>query len=77
MATWKVFCTMPVFATITVDADNEDEAIEAAMQYASLTGYVGNGGTDKMVGTGDSNVSLEPGDGPIEGGGFDITAEPA
>lgn len=77
MAKWEVNCAIPVFLTITVDADSEEQAIDAAMEAASLGSYVGNGGIDKLIGTSKSNVSLEPGDIVLEDPPFKITVEAA
>lgn len=75
MPTYKVDCAMPVFLSITVEADDEADAIDKAYEHMSLTGFCGNGGTDKLIGTYEPNVSLEPGDSPLEGNGWQITAE--
>ena len=59
MATWKVYGSIPVSVTVTVDADTKEDAIEVAYEeFEGLTNYAGNGGTDKIIGTSDENVSL-------------------
>ena len=67
MPKYEVYVTIPVFAAIKVEAEDSEEAIDKAWGYSGLTGYCGNGGTDKLVGTYEQNVSLEPGDSPLEG----------
>jgi hypothetical protein len=60
---FRVYGTTVVNVTIEVEADNEAAAIEAAYQeFGGLTGYAGNGGMGKLVGTSDQNVSLDPDD---------------
>lgn len=56
---YEVYGTIKVHVTFTVDAENEESAIEKAMDECDgLTAYAGNGGMDKIVGTSDSRVSL-------------------
>ena len=74
MKTYSVNFSMPVHFNVEVEAENEDAAIEAAMDYASLTGYAGNGGTRKLVGVSDECVSIEAGECVLEGDGWKITA---
>lgn len=62
MTKFNVCFTVPVFVTVTIDAPNEEDAIEEAAEYASLTQFAGNNGYDKLVGVTGSNVSVEPGD---------------
>jgi hypothetical protein len=62
-----VRAVVPVHLSVAVDASDEDEAIECAMGVAYLTGFAGNGGTNKLVGTTEENVSLEPGECALEG----------
>jgi hypothetical protein len=58
--TFKVYGTVRVGVTITVEAADEQEAYKEADQlFPGLTHYVGNGGTDQIVGVNDSNVSLD------------------
>jgi hypothetical protein len=60
---FRVYGTTVVNVAIEVEADNEAAAIEAAYQeFGGLTGYAGNGGMGKLVGTYDSNINLEPDD---------------
>ncbi len=75
--TYKVSCSIPVHLTITVQAESDADAIERALEYAALDIYVGNGGSDKLVGTGESCVSIEPGDSVLEGDGWSISAREA
>lgn len=48
---YRVYGHTTVTVTIEVTADNEDEAREIAVsELSNLSAYVGNGGTDKLVG---------------------------
>lgn len=76
MKKFRVTAAIPVFVSIEVEAENEDGAIEAAHEEGfSLTAFVGNGGTDKLVGVRGSNMSVEPGEEILDSGGFDVEAE--
>jgi len=67
MPKYEVRCVMPVFMTIEVEAEDEDDAIEVAWDYMSLSSFAGNGATHgKLIGTTSSNVTLEAGDYPVE-----------
>ena len=60
---FRVYGTTTVDVTIEVEAEDEESAIEVAYQeFGGLTGYAGNGGTRKLVGTSDRNVSLDTSD---------------
>lgn len=39
-----------VVVEVTVEAENEEEAIEKAYDNVSIDSYCGNGGTDKLIG---------------------------
>jgi hypothetical protein len=67
MKKFVVTCVLPVYLNIKVEAETEDDAIDEAGQYMYLTNYAGNGGSDKLCGTSESNVSVEGGDEPMEG----------
>lgn len=75
MKKYEVRFAVPVFFCVTVEAKNEKEAEESAMQYARLDSFVGNGGDDKLVGVCDECVSIEPGEGPIEAPRWPIEVE--
>lgn len=67
MKKWKVYGTARVGVTVTVEAETAEEAIDAAYdEFNGLTGYAGNGGTGKLVGTSSSNVSLDANGGETE-----------
>jgi hypothetical protein len=69
MKKYKVYCTLPVFATIMVEAENGESALQKAEQYMILVG------TDRSVGTQYDNVVLEPTEGAIRvPGEFEPTA---
>lgn len=66
MAKWRVYGEVNVGVTITVEADSEEAAIDAAYEeFDGLSGYAGNGGSGKLVGTTCSNAYLSP-DGEVE-----------
>lgn len=77
MKTYYVNFSMPVHFNVEVEAESEEDAIEAAMKYATLSSYVGNGGSGKLVGTDEECVTLEPGEYVLEGDGWEITASEA
>lgn len=62
---YEVTIPYPVFVTVIVDADSEEEAIDIAYGYESPTQKIGNGGFDKLVGVDEENMSIEPGEEPI------------
>jgi len=74
MKKFAVTAALPVFITATVEAADEEEAVDKAYEFFSLTAFAGNGGTDKLVGVSESNVSIEAGESVIEASGFDIEA---
>lgn len=60
MSKWNVYGSVKIGLTMTIDADSEEEAIEkASEEFEGLQNLVGNGGTNKIVGTDDENTSLE------------------
>lgn len=62
MAKYNVMGSVPVFITIEVEADSAEGAIEVAYnEFECLSGYCGNGGIDKLVGTTQQEVSLDAG----------------
>jgi hypothetical protein len=66
MAKFIVLGTVPISVSITVEADDKESAIKAAYRdFEGLSGYAGNGGSDKLIGTYQQEVSLE-GDGEPE-----------
>lgn len=44
-----------VVVEVTVEADNEEEAIEKAYQNIGIDNYCGNGGVDKLIGVCDTD----------------------
>lgn len=76
MKDYLVNLTIPVYLTIRVEADDAEDAYEKAYDLAYLDSYVGNGGMDKIVGTNETNVSIEAGEVPLEGDfNFEISVE--
>lgn len=59
----KYNVTIPflIWASVEVEADDENEAIESALNDTALTTYCGNGGTSKLCGT-YCRADLEVGD---------------
>lgn len=77
MPKYKVTAAMPVYVSVTVEAENETDAEDIAMQEMSLTSFAGNGGSDKLVGVYETHVSIEPGEDIIEGCGYTVEVEEA
>lgn len=69
---YLVSFAMPVYFTVTVEADNEDEAKEQALEYAELSSFTGNGGWHKLVGVTESCVEIDPGEEILTGKGWEI-----
>ena len=44
-----------VVVEVTVEAENEEEAIQKAYDNASIDNYCGNGGVDKLIGVCDTD----------------------
>lgn len=55
---YSVPFTITVSGTMTVQAVDEHDAIDICQSEASFEGYVGNGGSDKFIGTSDERISL-------------------
>ena len=47
-----------VTVEVTVEAENEEEAIEKAYDNVSIDNYCGNGGTDKLIGVCDTDEAI-------------------
>lgn len=60
MPRFTVTLSIPVTATVEVEADDEESAEDKARDDCVLQQLVGNGGMDKIVGVDASNVSLCP-----------------
>jgi hypothetical protein len=62
---YKVYGTVKVGVEVTVDADDEESAIDAAYEeFGGLSGYCGNGGTNQLVGVNNPSVALDVGEDP-------------
>ena len=60
---------VPYIVTVCaiVEAENEEQAIDIAFdEGASLTGYAGNGGSNKLVGVYGDNLSVDIWEEPYE-----------
>lgn len=56
---YDVHGTVPVVVHITVEAENEEQAIEiATKKFNGVHEYLGNGGCDKLIGVGRDNESI-------------------
>lgn len=63
---YDVHGTVEVVVTVTVEAENGEEAIEKAQKcFGGIQSYCGNGGIDKLIGVSGSNESIEL-DGNVE-----------
>ena len=61
MKKFKIEFSTTVYGTMEVEADDINEAIEK-VENEKLSGYCGNGGTDKLVGVSDDRILLDIGD---------------
>lgn len=67
MPKFRVYGTVHINVTGTVEASSEDEAADKAYEeWPGLSNYAGNGGTNKIVGLYDQNWSIEPADDALE-----------
>ena len=55
-----------VWVSVDVEADDENEAEEIGLGEASISGYCGNGGSNKLVGVSGENLSIEHCDEPLD-----------
>lgn len=63
---YRVIGTIQVSVGITVEAENEDDAIQKAYEeFGGVTGYCGNGGIDKLIGV-DGDTEWIEADGIVE-----------
>lgn len=76
MKKYRVVIPFPVWVSVVVEADTPEEAEEVALGEVYLDQYAGNGGTDKIIGVRNSNMSVEAGECPIENcDGFPIDTQ--
>ena len=62
MKKWNVYGNVSIGVTMNVEAETKEEAMEKACEmFPGLTGFVGNGGIDKLVGVYDDDCSLDAG----------------
>lgn len=63
MAKYRVYGTIGIGVWVDVEAENENEAQkEADEKWEGLTGFCGNGGSDKLVGVYGSDHGVYPND---------------
>ena len=55
MKKYTVTGYIEVTIEVTVEAENEEEAIEKAYDNVSIDNYYGNGGVDKLIGVCDTD----------------------
>ncbi len=61
MSKYRVYGSLAITVWVEVEADSENDAIEVADQkFSGLTGFVGNGGTGKLIGVYDTSQGLFP-----------------
>lgn len=85
MKKYRVTGAIPVYLNVAVEVEeqeDEDEtkaaAIEKAFNYMLLEGFCGNGGHGKLIGTRETNVTIEAGCEVLEGkSDFKIDVEEA
>ncbi len=63
MKQFAVWGTVACSVCVVVEAEDEDDALKVADEmFGGLTQYLGNGGTDKIIGVSGPNESIDPGD---------------
>lgn len=61
MTTYTLQYKTEVYIYVKIDAENDQEALDKANDMdLTLRSYCGNGGCDKLVGTTESYMSIEP-----------------
>jgi hypothetical protein len=77
MPEYTVSFAVPVFISVDLVADDEEEAKEEALTIGQLQHFVGNGGLgDKLIGTSDPDVRIENAGEVLEKGSFEIEVRP-
>ena len=59
---YKVSMPFIVFVTAEIEADSKKDTIEIAIDEVGLTNYCGNGGFDRLIGSYDTDHTIECGD---------------
>ena len=67
MKRYRVSIPYACWVTVDVEAENEEEAIEAAFDNGAIGHFCGNGGNDKLIGVYGDNVSIDVDDESIDG----------
>jgi hypothetical protein len=75
MKKYRVTIPFPVFVTIEVEAGSAEDAEDKAFEEVYLDKYAGNGGHDKLIGVREAHMSIEPGEYPLDEGGFSVEVE--
>jgi hypothetical protein len=73
MAEFKVRLPFMIYVTTTVEAETEEDALDEAVQGVDITCYCGNGGDDRLIGSWNTDDTLNCGD--YVGGAKIITDE--
>ena len=67
MSNYRVSIPYIIYVDIEVEADDEESAVEEAYDLSHISNYVGNGGSDKLVGVCSSQASIDAPEGYAEG----------
>lgn len=59
---YKVRLPFLVYVEHECEADSEQEAIDISVDEVQLTNYCGNGGSDKLIGSYDTDDTIECGE---------------
>ena len=67
MPKYKVTIPYACFVTVEVEADNKEDAEDKANDEVYIGSYAGNGGSNKLIGVSEPNMSIEVNEESIEG----------
>jgi len=73
---YKVVVPYVVWAGIELEAINEEEAIEDAINETQLTNYCRHGETDRLIGSMNNETTIELSEDPLESGPYQIQVKP-
>ena len=68
MSKYRVSVPYIVWVSDDIEADSKEEAIEKSYEEFYVSGYCGNGGTDRLVGVTSGSIESdgEPAEGTVE-----------